>query len=307
MRPIKLTVVMVLLSAVAGGVWTRGGSANQVAGRSPRSAAAGSSKQADQIKDLEQRAAREPGSAELRQKLGIAYFYKARLGDAESADKSIAVLEQQIKAAPDDIASARWLGLSDFVKVGLLDRQRASSEEMAAALTKTLAAFQLVLDRLPNDAVALSAHGAALLFLARNKRSMDLFTRGIDEMNRAVSTNPSDIDPKLLRSLTLLNLPGQFRSPQVLTGDFAAILKGMQAGYNDRARAVLEVLLGDAYIEAKQDTLAKSEYEAAATLPQPAAEVARTRLAAMAQGQPVTQAIQKYHEMAVQCASCHNR
>jgi len=292
MRNIKLAVVVLLLTVVAASAWPP---------------LVGSAGQADRIKDLEEKAARQPGNAGLQVELGVAYFRQARLGDADAADKAVAVLERQVSATPADVSSARWLALSHFVKVACLSDSRAGAPEMVAALERTLTAFDLVLQRVPDDAIALAAHGSALTFMARYKRSLDLLTKGKEEMNRAVAANPTDINPKLLRALSLLNLPPQFRALPVITDDFNAILKGLGPGYNDRAQAVLHVLLGDAYIEAKETALAKGEYEAGAKLQQPAAEIARARLTALEHGEPGAEAIQKYREAAVQCVACHNR
>jgi hypothetical protein len=263
--------------------------------------------QYDKIQDLEAKAASQPANAELQTQLGMAYFYKARLGDVQAVDKATGTLEKLAVSAPGNTEAGRWLGLSYLVKIALLSRSGAGPAEIVTAAERAAAAFDRVLEHSSNDALALSAHGFALTVSAAFKRSPDLFARGIAEMNRAVSIDPSDINPRLLRGFALINFPPPFRDLKAAKEDLTAILKGVPAGYNDRAEAVLHVFLGDVYLESKEAASARGEYEAAAKMQQPAAEVARARLAALEHGQPKPDEIQRYRELANNCTACHSR
>src|SRR5258708_7603751 len=183
MRTIKLAVVLLILLVVVSQVvqaWTQ---------RESR-------RESDSIADLEERAARQPGNADLQSQLGRAYFNKARLGNSEAADKAVAVLERKLNGAPADISSARWLGLSHFAKVACLSESGAPAAGGTPEMERPLAAFDRVLDKAPRDAIGLASHGSALVFMARYKRSLELLRKGTDEMNRAVAANPSDENPR---------------------------------------------------------------------------------------------------------------
>jgi len=266
-----------------------------------------SARQYDKIQDLEAKAAGQPANAELQTQLGRAYFYKARLGDAQAMDKATGTLERLAAASPANTEAGRWLGISYLLKVSLLSRSGAGPTEVMGAAERAAAAFDRVLEHSPNDALALGSHGFALTVSAGFKRSPDLFGRGIAEMNRAVSIDPLDIKPRLLRGFALINFPPPLRDLKTAKEDLTAILKGVAAGYNDRAEAVLHVFLGDVYLEAKETGSAKDEYEAAARMQQPAAEVARARLVALEHGGPKPEEIQRYREMANNCTVCHGR
>jgi len=284
----KVTLIGLVLVIV---VWTR----------------AESARQSDKLKDLEHKAALQPGNAALQSQLGVAYFYKARLGDAQAVDRAIGILQQAAAAVPAEPDSARWLGLSYLVKVSLLSRSGAAPGEVVAAAQHAAQAFESVLERSPKDALALSSHGFALTIEAGFKRSPDLFTKGVGEMNQAVSVDPSDINPRLLRAFAILNFPVPFRDLKAARDDLTTILKGVPAGYNDRAAAVLHVYLGDVYTESREPALARAEYEVAAGMHEPGAEVARARLAAMEQGQPGPDDIQRYRASANNCTVCHSK
>ena len=123
----------------------------------------------------------------------------------------------------------------------------------------------------------------------------------------AVAAHPADPNPKLLRVLTVLNLPPQLRGSADPAGDLTAILNRLSPGYYERAQAVLHVMLGDVYAEGGKTGLAKAEYEAGTKLQQPAAETARGRLAALASGAVPAQEIVRYRGNAANCAICHER
>lgn len=257
------------------------------------------------IKQLEEQLAREPDNPKLLQQLGWAYFYQGRQGDIQAVDKAIAAFERCVALTPDDVSVARNLGLAYFLKVATLSRSRADVQEVTAAFERTLAAFDRALERTPTDTLLLSAHGSALTIFSGVKRDLNLLNKGIEEMNRAVSLNPKAIHARLFRGFTHLGMPAMFRDQKAAVEDLYAILGALPSGYNERAQGVMRVLLGDAHVEMKDLIEAKAEYEAAASLSSPAAAEARSRLAAMDQGQPDLQAIQRYRGNMTNCAICH--
>jgi len=291
MKKIKLTMIALVAMVISVSAWTRQQTAEQD-GRT---------------KQLEEQTARQPNNAQLFQRLGQSYFYQARNGNAQALEKAIAAFERAAALAPADAAQARWLGVSYFLKAAFLFRSQAGSKEVVADLDRTVTAFNRALERAPDDPFLLSAHGSALTVLSGFKQSQDLLRKGVEEMNRAVNSDPKSIHARLFRGFTHLNLPPMFRDPKVAAEDLNAILKAMPAEYNQQAEGVMRILLGDVYSETKDVARAKAEYESAAKLSSSAADEARARLLALGQGQPDARAIRQYRANVINCAICHSQ
>ena len=93
----------------------------------------------------------------------------------------------------------------------------------------------------PNHAEALVWHGSGLAYQAgqafgRNEldRGMDLWTRGLNEMNRAVALAPDDVGVRIPRGATLLTASRSMPGPQA-----AALLEQGLADY-ERVLAIQE-------------------------------------------------------------------
>lgn len=289
MKHVKLTAIALMALWVSVCSWTPGAF----------------SAQNGPIKQLEEQVAREPNNVQVLQQLGWAYFYQARGGDAQAADKAIATFERAVTLAPEASSLMRALGLTYFLKTAILAQSRAGAPEVTTALQHTLAAFDRALERTPEDPILLSAHGSALTILSGYQQSQELLMKGIEEMNRAVNAHPNGIHARLFRGFTHLNLPPRFRNQSAAIEDLQAILKALPAGYNEQAQGVMHVLMGDVYWEAKELAKAKAEYEAAVTLSSSAAQEARARLATLAQSQFDAQAVGRYRANLTNCALCH--
>lgn len=261
----------------------------------------------DRIKELEAQVAREPKNAKLIQQLGWAYFVQGREGNPEAIEKAITTFERGISVAPDNREMVRTLGLAYFVRVAYMAKAKAPDAERRVALEKTLSTFDRALALAPDDTVLLSAHGSALSVYAAVTRNLELFNKGMDEMNRAVSLDPKAVHARLFRGFTGINLPLLLRKPEVIAEDLSVVLKAATYSENTFAQSVLRVLLGDVHLEAKRIDEAKAEYQAAAKLDTPGAAEGRARLAAFEQGGPEQSAIQRFRGTVINCTACHKQ
>ncbi len=99
----------------------------------------------------------------------------------------------------------------------------------AEALARGMKACEAVLAENPKHPEALVWHGGGLLYQAGNafrtgdqQKGLDLWTRGLDEMKRAVELDPDNVAVRIPRGATLLGtshfVPEQFGKPLVVDG-----------------------------------------------------------------------------------------
>ncbi|HEX5736161.1 MAG TPA: hypothetical protein VF131_25255 [Blastocatellia bacterium] len=289
MKKVKLMIISLVALTLSATVW---------AGQQ-------SSQPEDKTKQIEAELARDPDNLKLIRRAGWTYFYQARQGDGVALDKAIQTFERGAALAPKDSEFAAALGISNFMKIAYLARSRADREQIVSTVKQTLAAFERAMERAPDDMTLLSAHGTVLTIMAGFTNDGQTLMKGVEEMNRAVSTQPKQVHPRLFRGFTHLNLPKGARDQKAAVEDLNAILAVSKASYNEQAQGVLRVMLGDLFFETKELMKAESEYKAAASLNAPPAEQARARLEMLKQGQPDPKAFAAYRANVINCAICH--
>ncbi|HJQ71369.1 MAG TPA: hypothetical protein VKA70_20490 [Blastocatellia bacterium] len=289
MKKIKLMIIALVALTLTATVW----------------AGQGETRPDDKSKEIETELARDPNNLKLIRRAGWTYFYQARQGDAQALDKAIQTFERGAALAPMDSEFASALGISNFMKIAFLARSQAGRDQIVSTVKQTLAAFERAIERAPDDATLLAAHGTVLTILAGFTNDGKTLMKGVEEMNRAVSANPKQVHPRLFRGFTHLNLPAVVRDQKAAVEDLNAILAVSRASYNEQAQGVLRVMLGDLYFEAKDTAKAESEYKAAAGLSSPPAEQARARLELLKRGEPDAKAFAAYRANVINCAICH--
>jgi tetratricopeptide (TPR) repeat protein len=232
------------------------------------------------------------------------YLLQARQGDAVAAENAVTMLEQATTATPGDASLWNLLGRAYFMKISTLGRTGNPAAELVPIAERARDAFGRALERSPNDTNALSGHGMAQTILAGFQRSQEAFTKGIQEMNRAVELDPKANPPRLARAFTMVNFPMPMRSTPSVIEDLSALIQ--RATYNQRAVDSLHILLGDVYAETGKSEQAKSEYEAAARPASAVREEAQSRLAALQQGPVPAAEIARFRAgLGSRCTMCH--
>ena len=145
----------------------------------------------EKTKQIEAELARDPDNLKLISRAGWTYFYQARQGNGEALDKAIQAFERGAALAPKDSEFAAALGISNFMKIAFLARSRAGREQIVSTVKQTLAAFERAMERAPEDMTLLSAHGTVLTIMAGFTNDGQTLMKGVEEMNRAVSAQPS--------------------------------------------------------------------------------------------------------------------
>jgi tetratricopeptide (TPR) repeat protein len=239
-----------------------------------------------------------PGRSSLKQ--ATHYFYQAREGHFEVVPKLVALLEQATAAEPKDAELWRRLAAAYFVEVTAAANAGREVAEQAASAERASKAFERALEIDPNDGQALTGHGMAIMILSGMRQKWELAGKGVEEMNRGVALNPSDIGSRLLRGFTLINLPPQLRDTKIVIEDLDMLI---DVAEGTRAGDTLHILLGDVYAEGGNKDLARTQYQATGKTGQ---EQARARLAALESGAIPAAEIQRMRSnIGRNCMMCH--
>lgn len=231
----------------------------------------------------------------------LAYSMEVRTGRYEAAAKAVAMMEAATQAEPANAELWAQLGNAYGLQATALG-QAGKPMEAFALLDKGLVAQSKALDLDPNNIVALGGHGsnAAIFSLFRNQP--ELGVRGLREMDRAVEMAPTSHVQRLLRGMTLINLPEAMRNRAKEKSDlaFAAdYAKGTKQG------DVVRILYADVLFEGGERDSARGQYVLAAKSATAGGDIARERLASLDAGGVSQAAITQLRRDTANCAVCH--
>lgn len=198
-------------------------------------------------------------------KEGWLTFMEVLAGDQAQFQSAVRRLEQAATAVPTNEHNLFTLGRAYFYD--------AITHNNLASAERAERAFSRVLELNPKHD-ALAFHGSVLTVLSQGK-DLGKFQKGIQEMNRVVQQNPSNLNGRLSRSLTALGLPSEARSGMgnydpVDDLEFASrAFEGIEFHYAPHAEMGSKAFVGEAYLLRGDVAKAQAAFKAALSVPLP--------------------------------------
>jgi tetratricopeptide (TPR) repeat protein len=232
------------------------------------------------------------------------HAFEVRTGHFESAEKSVALMDEATKASPGDARLWAGLGTAYFLQANASFGPGGKPVDGLAAIQRASEAHARSLAIDPDNAAALAGHGTTMVILATFQQKPEFREKGIAELDRAVAVSPNNTSVRLQRAFSSINLPpSPARNANAIEdlGYLARLANGMRSG--DYVR----IMLGDVQFEIGKPDLARKEYEAVAKSERPGGAEARARLAALDKGDPVAPADMARLRQATgsNCMMCH--
>lgn len=229
--------------------------------------------------------------------------YAIRTGAYDVAPKSVAMLEESLKGAPDDARLLTALGIAHFQMASYAGNQPGGNMATAfPSIQKGAAAYERAAGIDPANARALSGRGATRTLLGRFAGDAKMIASGVADMNAAAALDPADSTVRLNRAFFGVNVDPKARDDVAVETD----LKHLIAIGSPREKDVLHVLLGDFYAELGKSDLAKSAYEASSHPASTTAALAKTRLAELGAGKlDPAQVVALRSQLGTNCVMCH--
>jgi tetratricopeptide (TPR) repeat protein len=230
------------------------------------------------------------------------YNYQFRTGKNEVAPLAVALLEEAVLRDPRSTELWNALGVAYFLNVSSDFQAAGNFKDVLSNAERAKDSYEKALQIDPNDAFALAGRGMARSLLAnRQERAAELHG-GVADMDRAVELDPGLVPIRLMRAFTTVNLAPEFRSIDSIADDLQFLIT-VSAG--NRAADVLRVLLGDAYMEAKDAESARRQYAAVADTNSFAGSLAQSRLLVMQRNGSIAADAEKLRNNLSQCTMCH--
>ena len=229
--------------------------------------------------------------------------YAIRAGRYELAPQSVAMLEQSLKAAPDDARLLTALGIAHFQMASFAGTQPGGNIATAfPSIQKGAAAYERAAGIDPTNARAVSGRGATRTLLGRFAGDANLIASGVADMNAAAAMDPRDATVRLNRAFFGVNVDPKARDNLAVETD----IKHLIAIGTPREKDVLHLLLGDFYAETGRSDLAKSEYEASNHSASTTAALAKARLIDLGAGKlDPAQLVGLRSQLGTNCVMCH--
>lgn len=248
--------------------------------------------------------ATEPGTAAvLRQ--ARAYQFQFRAGQYDAAPKLVAMMEEAVRADPENADLSSALGVAYLAQVAGTLLTGGNPADAFTGVQKGMRALERALKLNPDHAEALATHGGVRALMASFQKSPHEAAAGVAEMNRAVELAPESVRVRLARAFNGLSLPDALRNHASEADDLDFL---SAAARGSRAGDYILIMRGDLYFELGQPDLARKQYELAGRSASPAAAEARSRLSALAEGGVAAAEIKKLRSAAgANCAMCHGR
>lgn len=228
--------------------------------------------------------------------------FQFRTGRYELASKAVALLEEAVKAHPEDVRLWNALGTAYFQQV-TADVNARNFANLPVLIGRARAAHARALALDPDDPEALAGHGTALAVASPFTRSPEMASEGLAQMSRAVDLAPESNLVRLQRGFTSLGVGAPLLDPTLVEADLKHLI-----GVSDGSQAgdVLHVLLGDVYAETGKPELARAEYAAAARANSPTRAMAEGRLQALGGAGPAAAEIARLrNDLGGNCVMCH--
>lgn len=185
------------------------------------------------------------------------------------AKKILAELLSQYPQNPSNPALLKQIGLC-YHSLG------ASGD--ADAVVKAAEFFQKALDLNPNDNVVRAWLGSSVAMRARDAWMFDKMTyskKGIYLLDMAVSSDPKNVDVRLIRGNTYLMMPSFIGKDEIAIEDFEFIAQRLkEENASENKKQEIYYKLGLIYKKTKNIEKARSSFKDAITL-SPNSEIAR--------------------------------
>jgi uncharacterized protein (DUF2141 family)/Flp pilus assembly protein TadD len=199
-------------------------------------------------------------------KQGWLTFLEVLAGDQARLQAALRQLEEAVSTAPENEYALFNLGRAYFYD--------AITYQNLASAEKAERAFARVLKLNPKHD-ALAFHGSVLAILGQG-RDLEMLSKGVQEMNRAVQENPNSLNGRFSRSLTALGLAPQARSAMGKYDpaedlEFAnRAFQGIESHFAPHAEVGSEAFLGEAYLLNGDVAKARASFKAALAVSPPA-------------------------------------
>ena len=230
------------------------------------------------------------------------YAVLVRAGQFDVARTAVTLLEEALKADPDNVALLNALTTAHQHQALAAGQPGGDLQEARSAALRAFAASERALKIDPDNPEALAAHGGMLFVGSPRPERVEA---GIAEVFRAVALAPAAVQPRLYRKAIGLAQPVDRRDTPALVDDLTFLAK---VGGGSRSGDIEHVLLGDVYAEIGKVDEARREYLAATKRPASAArDLVQSRLAALGQGVVPASEITTLRGDLGNCLLCHAR
>ena len=193
-------------------------------------------------------------------------------GDQARFAEAVKYMEDSQALDPNDAGNLYNLGRAYFYD--------AVTNGKPAAYAKAEAVLQKLMELQPSETRAVSFHGSLLTSMSQGK-DIAMFMKGAQEMKKAIESDPSNVNNRIVLAFTARNLP-----PQALAamGNYDSLkdlefirdaFAGGTFGYAPHAKVVMNAFVGDAYKLRGDNAKAKENFAAALAQPQPSGTGAR--------------------------------
>ncbi|WP_309386354.1 tetratricopeptide repeat protein [Cerasicoccus frondis] len=164
-----------------------------------------------------------------------------------SGDQSIPGLEKKVAANPDDLELKYDLGIAYS--------EKAMNDEDEKALDKSIAIFEQILKKDPDNAKTQAMLGSNTVMKAQYVSifsKLDYVEKGYTILDELITKDPSNPDTRLIRGINAARSPSFLGRSDVATQDFEWLLADMQEAsntYDDNYRRTIYYYVGDWYLE----------------------------------------------------------
>lgn len=252
---------------------------------------------------LEEKLKEDPNNAQTHSRLGVAYYYAARNGKVPLIHKAIDRLERARELEPEDLWIREQLGAAYLLQsVVLLEKGPEKAKE---AVDRAQSIFDALASEKPEESSVLAGHGLSLILAAGVLGKRELYPKAMAQLDRAVEVDPFEVDARLARGFTLMATPTQYFRDQTVVEDLSALLDILASGQNEKARGVIQVLLGDAWLRLKDSEKAQVEYDRALQIDSPAKSIAEDRITMLRSDRTDWKKVLSYDAIGSQCTMCH--
>jgi len=193
----------------------------------------------------------------------LSVWQQSRQAQSQIQREHIERLKSRVTAEPDNDTYRLDLGRA-YYRLALEREERAQSEAEQV--------FSQIVERDPNNAVALAYHGALLgLKLGSNivppNQLAAVLDRANEELDRAVKLAPDSIEVRELRGYASFYTPSVFQRDTLAIEDFTRTVELLEkSSGTETARAKLHLVLGDAYNKTGKAAEARINLERAVRL-----------------------------------------